>query len=294
MDAPLSALQGDVAPQFYLLRIKRRKGPTFCRPQANRHDAVTTVRLLEMNKRTIAALCAFMAFGACGPEIDSTEAADGEGGASETPAVNEQGILGLSPSSNVSALYDRHLQNFGAANTCAYRNGKYLNTQTCDAASTGNQVFSIYKVKANGRFMLCSQPSLQRFNWQQTCKRNYYSSTGTLSETKWVLCSLGTNFGDCITTGSGTDVRIAGVTIDANYEEWCIGSIDNQTCWIEQNFYNGRLRWPEPLSRATFALESGKYLKADNGSYLKREATQIVSAKSPLSTTDANFQWGEK
>lgn len=60
-------------------------------------------------------------------------------------------------------------------------------------------------------------------------------------------------------------------------------------CDIVQNFFDGKLRWKRPDNNTIFTVE-GAYIKANNGKYLKRLSTNIVSAQD-LVSTDNNFKW---
>lgn len=228
-----------------------------------------------MTRRLTVALC--IIFTACGPELDSNSV-EGDSISSET---TQQPIIGLALGSNAMAKGDFHVRNLGAPNTCAYFNGKYMNTQTC-----GTNLFSLYQIKANQRYMLCNPSTLVETRWTDTCTR-YYINGGNLVDMQRVSCSLVQHSGACVNSGSGTDIRIDNTLIDANHQWQCSGS---GFCTPVQYFIDGKIQFEEQLPTTTFAYESGVYLKTSAGKYLKRKSTNIVSAET-LVATDANFKW---
>lgn len=234
-----------------------------------------------MKNLVAVAVCATWAFTACGPVDDVSEAT----GADAVSA--EQEIIGLSPSSDVAAIGDRHLKNTGA-NNCAWQNGPFVNTDTCNTTND-NQLFSIYKYKADGRVMGCSKTSLKETSSTETCTKRYYSASGTFLSSKEASCYLSRVTGSCMTTGNGTDVRLSPAVIEQTYFTECNDDLSVVNCRTVQKFYDGKLR-RFPLNPNTLFTVEGARIKANNGKYLKRLNTNIVTAET-LVATDNNFNW---
>lgn len=233
-------------------------------------------------KWIVAAGASLMALTGCG----------GTYGESEEIESQSAAIVALDATAPVKATSDYFITNAGATDTCAFFSGDLVSTKACTTASR----LSVYQVKANNRLAFCAGVVPQSFS--EPCVNEYFDSSGRLLKTESNLCTVKETHGQCMTAGSGTDVRVNDQVLATNatpvYRIQYIGSSAYVVVdYYKRKFVNNIEQWTTRLdSKNTFGLEANVHLKAYDGKYLYRKSTAIVGTTATLNRSDLGFTWG--